>query len=395
MLNIEKSIISHTERYIIFYYLILISLLGVIIRYFGRDFLSNDMKEALLPWWREIDSLGITALGTQVGDYNILYQSLIYIMSNLPGEPIYWYKLLSVIFDYVLAISCGLLVLEFTRNNRKMIFSIIYGVIILFPTVFLNSSFWGQCDSIYGSFIILSVLSLIKERYNRSFILLGIAFSFKLQTIFIIPLFGFYYFSNKSYSIIKMALTIVITMYTLSLPGLLMGRSMFSIFDIYVHQSGYSYLWVNFPSFWALIASSTIETHSLFKSIAIILTFVILSIGLFYISYKKIEIKEEKLIYVAIWTIYTCILFLPNMHDRYAYLLDLFLIISVFIDKRILVFTIVPLLSSVLLYSSYLFKHSIIATEIISIFYVINYLIYSYYLFTIIFNGRYCRYPNI
>ena len=83
------------------------------------------------------------------------------------------------------------------------------------------------------------------------------------------------------------------------------------------------------------------------------------------------------------------------MHDRYAYLLDLFLIISVFIDKRILVFTIVPLLSSVLLYSSYLFKHSIIATEIISIFYVINYLIYSYYLFTIIFNGRYCRYPNM
>ena len=99
MLNIEKSIISHIERYIIFYYLILISLLGVIIRYFGRDFLSNDMKEALLPWWREIDLLGITALGTQVGDYNILYQSLIYIMSNLPGEPIYWYKLLSVIFD--------------------------------------------------------------------------------------------------------------------------------------------------------------------------------------------------------------------------------------------------------------------------------------------------------
>ena len=150
-------------------------------------------------------------------------------MSNLPGEPIYWYKLLSVIFDYVLAISCGLLVLQFTRNNRKMIFSIIYGVIILFPTVFLNSSFWGQCDSIYASFIILSVLSLIKGRYNRSFILLGIAFSFKLQTIFIIPLFGFHYFSNKSFSIIKMALTIVITMYTLSLPGLLMGRSMFSI----------------------------------------------------------------------------------------------------------------------------------------------------------------------
>ena len=55
MLNIEKSIISHIERYIIFYYLILISLLGVIIRYFGRDFLSNDMKEDILHWWREID----------------------------------------------------------------------------------------------------------------------------------------------------------------------------------------------------------------------------------------------------------------------------------------------------------------------------------------------------
>ena len=80
MLNIEKSIISHIERYIIFYYLILISLLGVIIRYFGRDFLSNDMKEALLPWWREIDSLGITA-DNKTKPFKLRFKGLVFIFA--------------------------------------------------------------------------------------------------------------------------------------------------------------------------------------------------------------------------------------------------------------------------------------------------------------------------
>ncbi|AME08894.1 hypothetical protein AXE85_01145 [Gemella sp. oral taxon 928] len=174
---------------------------------------------------------------------------------------------------------------------------------------------------------------------------------------------------------------IIATMYFLSLPGLLMGRSIFSIFIIYIQQSGYSYLWANFPSFWAIISPSTLETHSLFKKIAIIIAFIILSLGLFYTIHKKIEIKGDIVCYIAIWTIYTCVLFLPNMHDRYSYLLDVFFIISIAVNRKMLFFSIIPFLSLIILYASYLFKHTVMAIEIISIFYIVNYILYSYHLF--------------
>lgn len=386
MFNIEKRLINYLEKYLIYYFLFFISICGLAIRYLGRGFISGDMRIFLVPWWNKIAELGTDSISTQVGNYNIPYQFLIYLMQKVsPFSAVVSYKILSCIFDYVLAIACGLLIIELKKENKKIIFSLVYSIILLFPTIFLNSAIWGQCDSIYCSFIILSILFLVKRRFSLSFILLGLALAFKLQTILIFPLFGFYYFRNKEFSIVKIFSLMLLSMYIACSPGLLLGRSLFEPIKIYISQSNYEYLWANFPSFWSLIALSDIGTHSLFKTIGVILAASILGIGLFFATYKKIKINHSNIILIAIWTVYTCLLFLPNMHDRYAYLLDLLFIMIIFLNKRFAIFSIIPILSSILVYANYLFLNVTVSVNIIAIFYIVNYTIFSYFLVKYLF----------
>lgn len=172
----------------------------------------------------------------------------------------------------------------------------------------------------------------------------------------------------------------LLSMYATCSPGLLLGRGLLEPIKIYISQSNYEYLWINFPSFWSLIALSDIGTHSLFKTIGIILTVSILGSGLFFATYKKIKINHSNISLIAIWTVYTCLLFLPNMHDRYAYLLDLLFIMIIFLNTRFGIFSIIPILSSILIYANYLFSNVTIPVNIIAIFYIVNYSIFSYFL---------------
>lgn len=62
----------------------------------------------------------------------------------------------------------------------------------------LNLSVWGQCDSIYVTFVIWTIYFLYKEKYRKAFIFLGIAFAFKLQAVFIMPIVFYMYFTKKN-----------------------------------------------------------------------------------------------------------------------------------------------------------------------------------------------------
>ena len=63
---------------------------------------------------------------------------------------------------------------------NKFLELITYALVLIIPTVMLNSGMWGQCDSIYTTFVILALYFLVKEKYSLSFIMLGISFAFKL-----------------------------------------------------------------------------------------------------------------------------------------------------------------------------------------------------------------------
>ena len=122
------------------------------------------------------------------------------ILSYLPFEPLYMIKAVSVVFDFILSIMVAKLIYALTKSESKAVFS--YAVVLFLPTNIINSSLWGQCDSIYVTFVICSLYYLVRNCFKTSFVILGIAFAFKLQTIFIVPIFVYYYFIEKKYSIL-------------------------------------------------------------------------------------------------------------------------------------------------------------------------------------------------
>ena len=194
MYKVERLIVEWLDRHLTVIFIVAVSVCGILIRFMFRNFESGDSKAFLLPWWEEINNNGgIRALKYQTGNYNMLYQFLIAIMTYLPIKPLYQYKILSGIFDYLLALGVGYM--SYNLTNKDMTKGVLaYAVTLMSPLVIFNSAAWAQCDSIYVFFIVLSLILLMDEHYGISFFMLGVAFSFKLQTVFILPFFIFYYF---------------------------------------------------------------------------------------------------------------------------------------------------------------------------------------------------------
>lgn len=113
----KKNIIFVTSLFII----------ALLLRISGRNFLSGDMQRFLIPWFNEIkENGGLHSLAEQVGDYGLLYQTLISLMTYIDINPLYLYKLLSAIFDVFLAYS-AYKVVKLTNPKQSKIVSIISG----------------------------------------------------------------------------------------------------------------------------------------------------------------------------------------------------------------------------------------------------------------------------
>lgn len=369
--KIVDWIIDHKE--IIFF--ICISILALIIRISGKDFVSGDMQYFLIPWYDEIKSSGgINSLGRQTGDYNLLYQTIIAFLTYIPVNSIYLYKILSVIFDFALAIVAGIALTDnFSWRKIGFRFNVIYTTVLFIPTVILNSSFWGQCDSIYTVFIVLTIFFLYREKYKMAFLMIGVALSFKLQTVFIIPFVIALYFYKKKFSFLNFIITITV----FELSGIFCffeGRSILEPFRLYLNQTNtYPSMWLNVASFWRLIG----DDYNDLKIFAIITTIVLCGIALYIIISKKIKIIcLEDYLKIAAWFLWTCILFLPSMHDRYTYPLDILLIMLCFINRVYIKYAIYSVCLSTITYGSFLLGNASIDTLMV-LLYIFLYISFS------------------
>ena len=238
-------------------------------------------------------------------------------------------KAVSIIFDFGLAIISMLIVnyilkLRKESNTKVKFLSVItYSIIILLPTVLCNSALWAQCDSIYAFFVLFSVYMFLKRKYVWSFVLLGCAFSFKLQSVFILPAYLIVYFKDKSFSILNFLL-IPIVLVVLSLPALACGLPFFNIFTIYFNQIGeYKSLTLAMLNVYQLFGGE----YSYVSLIGYSVVF-LMFIGLMYfvIRYVK-KMDNEKMISILLLSVLICICFLPSMHERYGYLANILAIL--------------------------------------------------------------------
>ena len=345
---------KHTELLIV----IIGAAASLCIRYALMDFVSDDMRVYLLPWYEEIrQSGGLKALSAQVGEYNIPYQILISIATCLPVQPVHAYKIISVIFDYLLGAAAARTVWLVTDRNRlKTAFA--FAVAVNLPMVFLNSAMWGQCDSIYTFFCVLSVLFLLERKSTLCFVAYGAACAFKLQAVFLLPFLLFAYGKDRQFSIWKIVL-VPLTMIACSLPAIVQGRPVADVFLIYGSQTGiYRQMALNYPSFWSLMMPNLDgRYYGYFMAPAIILTLcILLTETILFLKKDGSGTMRERLMQCFLLS-YTCVVFLPAMHERYDYLPLVMGLILVFAEPKTAVLYLGLCILNIKAYSDFLLKN--------------------------------------
>lgn len=314
--------------------IIKISIFALLIRSTLLIFESGDYTMFLSKWCEYLKSNGgFKAIVSIEADYNAVYLYFLAFFTYLPIKYLYSIKILSIIFDFVMALGAYLITYEFYKDdeNVKVYQTLSFAAVLFMPTVILNSSFWAQCDSIYAAFVVFSLYFMLKKKYNTSFILYAVAITFKLQAIFLLPVYGLLYLKNKEFSIFKF-LWIPIVNFLLYIPAIILGKPISSVFDAYFTQvNNYDYKTVfgypNIYNFFPLDAVYLIKP-------GIIFTMCFLVVVALIVLYTRKKINNEDIIELSIGIIFLVTYFLPKMHERYAFVAEVLVVIYFIISKK-------------------------------------------------------------
>jgi Gpi18-like mannosyltransferase len=292
-----------------------------LIRILLLDNKSFDYVNYLSPWVKSLNNtLFKDFLLMNVGDYNFSYLYILFGISKINLSSLYLIKIVSIIFDVILSFTVVKIISLFKDKNKwqNLVFVLVFGL----PTVILNSSSWGQCDVIYTTLALVGLLMFLKNKPSWSMFFLGLSLSFKLQSIFILPIIIFLIFEKKIK--IKNILFYILGFLIPSIPPLIAGRGLINTFNIYFTQvySQNGLTW-NAPSLWSVLALPFRQ----FNFVAILITAIVLA-ALFY-SYL---LNKEKLNNINILNLVFLLslivpYFLPKMHERYFYMAEIFSII--------------------------------------------------------------------
>lgn len=337
---------------------------------------SNDYYLCFESWISDMRSYGIWgSLGQDIGDYPPLYITPLTLLSLLPFEPAVIIKLMPCFFDFVLALTCVKLTGQFgvTALHKKLT---LYAVILLNPLTLLDSAAWGQCDSLYSSFVLLTLLAICgarpwspeapadkKGRFWRSgdgiCLLFAAAFSFKLQAVFFLPILCLLWILQKRNVLKPAQLLWIPIVYTIScIPMYLAGRSLKVMFKIYLGQANRNYgtLTLNYPNLYSLIGSWSENLYDSYFIYGMLLTFLLLIVLFYQLYCRKVKLESLLLCKVTSLSILTICFCLPLVHERYAYVAEMLLFVIMIKETKYVKAALTTMFCTLFTYCSYLLQ---------------------------------------
>lgn len=327
-------------------------------------FESADFNAFLKPWFKFIiENNGFGALRYDFYNYNPPYIYLLVAMYYTGIKSAFLaVKFLGIIFDIILALTAGNIVFLITK--KKLMLFLTQYMVLLLPTVFLNSGVWGQADNIYTSFILLCILLCMRviqyknihiKYYIGIGLLFGLAIAFKLQAIFFLPVL--FVFGLQQRKLLIIIVSSVISYLLMLIPAVVAGRDMQSLLSIYINQSQtYHELTKNAPTIWAFIQDNQYDWYSFFYPSGLLLPIIVVMIGFFIRVFYDVKIKtiQQFLLLSAL-----CVLIVPyltpKMHERYFYIAEVLTALLPFINIKYFPIPVLLSLTTVSSYLDYLF----------------------------------------
>ena len=342
------------------------------------DYQTADYLSFLAGWTQVFREGGFHTLAENVGDYNLIYQYLLLIISKTPIKDLYLIKYFSVIFDFLLALvmmrAAGLYAGRQARTPALL-------VTLALPTVLIDGACWGQCDPVYVFFIVMSLYMLETDRPYRSAISLAIAFAFKLQTIFFFPivLLGLL---HKRFNL-KHALAFFAAYVVTMIPAMVAGRSFVDAISVYANQSMgqyYDRLTYNAPNlylFFPMMMFDASQEFTWMRYVAdidgqakntylhdalmpqlqhaalyacIILTLIVVVYWLIHYREVTTDMTLDMALFFAIFLPFV----MPKIHERYFFLADMLAVLYAFRYKNRRFVPVLVITASLMCYMPYI-----------------------------------------
>lgn len=329
---------------------------------------SADYWGFLEDWMRQIrEGGGYRSLGHQISNYTSPYMYIMCFLSYITDNDLYALKLVSVCFDYAASIAIFLLIFQMTENVKKSILGM--AVLLLSPTVIIDSAYWCQCDIIYTTFILYALYNFFKNNSKWCLIFIGISFAFKQQVLFIVPFLMIMWLKKRTIRLVHFLWVPVI--YVIStLPAWMMGRDFKELLLIYFDQSE-TYPWgtLEYPNIYALLGEAMPDMRHAdeVSGAGIFMTIILLGCLAYYFYTKDINMTDELIMTLALFTVGVIVYCLPHMHDRYGFLIDILAIVYGVINIKKLPITFGFIIVSILSFMPYLIAVHIVPIQYVAI----------------------------
>ena len=347
---------------------------ALIMRYALRNVVAGDYKMFFEPWVATLREAGggIKGLSAEFEyvDYTTPYLTILSFISICPFlNTLLLMKLVSIFFDFVAAFAVMAIVYDRTKNMTYGILG--YGALLMVPTVLTNGAMWAQCDIIFTSFVLWSLYFMLKDKPAWSMAFYGIAFAFKLQTLFLAPLYVILWMKGK----VKLKHFLFLPlMYVIGMiPSLLAGKSFWELISVYFFQAnGQMDIYAlshKFPNIYQLIGTDSFLFE--YADAGIWVTLGALMILMYCFARKQYEMNACLLLRMGMLLTMTVVFFLPHMHERYAILVDVMAIVYVFFDFRKLYIPVLTILCSFAGFTVYLAQNNIIPMYVYTILFLL------------------------
>lgn len=300
------------------------------------DYVSDDYDIFLSNWIYEYSQMGLKeGLGTYIGsDYSPPYLYLMQLISRMKDyPPQYLVKAITMAFEVLLCTA--LMKLTSLRVKGEGAQLLTYHIASLLPTVVFNGAYWGQCDAIYAAFSLMAVYMGLTRRSARSMIFFGVALSFKLQTVFFLPVLLPLWLRKdiKLHHLVLMPAAYMAMM----IPALWGGKSLHHVLTVYMQQAGnYNLITMNAPNLYQFLPGLDKDMlYNMFSGMAMVLGFACVLAMCTLMSLHCDRLSVDATLLACLLMLGGVPFFLPKMHERYTFGADvLSLVLAVYAPGR-------------------------------------------------------------
>ena len=280
---------------------------------------TSDYTQFLTVW---VDFFrthgGLAALREPVGNYNVPYLTFLALISGSSLSDLHLIKLFSIFFDVVLAWSVMQLVGLFRREAVWKLSA--FFLVLFWPTVVLNGALWGQCDSVYASLAVLSVYLVLAGHPVLGVVSIAAAFSFKLQAVFIMPVFLLFWLTRRVR--LRHALAFPATCVVMVLPAVIARRGLWDALTIPFQQTGSIGTELNYNASSVFALVTDVREPDLAAKLGIGAAALVIVLLAVWFWLRRNDCSDRALVLAAALLAIAIPFFLPHMHDRYFFAAD-------------------------------------------------------------------------